>query len=82
MTYITTRDDETNYVWHFDGPVDILLDGKRVFGCFEADDEAGYVTKAKRDVNGDIVAIDGEIQTVKLHGKVELIGERRKPSWC
>lgn len=78
MTYITTRNDETNHAWHFIGPVDILLDGKRIFGCFEADDEAGYVVHAKRDASGDIIVIDGEIQLVKRHGKVELIGERRE----
>lgn len=75
--YISTKDDETNFAWHFDGPVDILLDSKRVFGCLEADDVEGYIVVASRDEKGEIIAVDGEIQTERKEGKVEIIGERR-----
>lgn len=76
MTYITASHDETNFAWHFEGPIDILLDGRRVFGCLEADDEARFIVQTKYE-NGELVAIDGNIQTIKLYGKVEIIGKRR-----
>lgn len=77
MTYISTNDDETNFAWLFDGPVDILLDGKRVFECTEADDERGYISKIARDDRGDLIIENNEIKTVKHFGKVEIVGVRR-----
>lgn len=77
--FISVRDDETNFAWHFDGAVEIKLDGKLVWGCCEADDENGFIVQYARDARGNLIVVDNELQTVKSFGKVEFIGKRREP---
>lgn len=80
MTYITMRDDETNWMVQFEPepPVKILLDGAEVQYVTEADDETGFVVCLDVDANGDFIVKDDEVATVRRTGIVQIIGQRRE----
>lgn len=77
MTYVTTRQDETNFCAIFDGPLRVLIDGEEVKFCVEADDEKGFVVLIDCDAAGEPRIAGDELVTVQRFGKVELIGHRR-----
>lgn len=80
MTYITVRDDGTNWLAHFEPepPIKILLDGAEVQYVTEADDEASFVVCLDVDANGDFIVKDDDVATVKRTGAVQIIGQRRE----
>lgn len=56
---------------------DVRLDGRKLAGCIEADDVAGYIVRAKRDAAGKLVHDGKTIATEKLTGRVEIIGVQK-----
>ncbi len=55
----------------------ILLDGTEVEHCYTADDQEGFVKRGKLDADGKIFAIDDQIATEIVHGKVEITFEKK-----
>lgn len=58
----------------------ILLDGKMVNCCIEADEENGFVVKYKTAPSGWVImtTTEGEAQTEKLTGHVQIIDPLEK----
>jgi hypothetical protein len=61
------------------GQYNIWLDGKRVEGCFAADDVMGYVITDIRDPAGNVLfnRLWGTIKTQMLFGEVRIIDTRK-----
>ncbi len=56
----------------------ILLDGVQVKNCTEADEEEGFVVRFKLTDTGSLILNDGEIETEKLTGNVQIIDPLEK----
>ncbi|WP_410676880.1 hypothetical protein [Citrobacter braakii] len=50
----------------------VLVDGKEIKKVFMADDEKGEVIAAELDHNGLMVAENGQVKRIVLHGTVEI----------
>lgn len=51
----------------------IVLDGKRVERCTEANEEEGYVIRYAADEKGNLIVEGDDIKTERLCGKVQII---------
>lgn len=51
----------------------IVLDGKRVERCTEANGEEGYVIRLAADENGNLIVENDDVKTERLYGKVQII---------
>lgn len=50
----------------------VLVDGKEIKNVFSADDEKGEVIAAELDPDGFMVAENGEVKRITIHGTVEI----------
>jgi hypothetical protein len=58
----------------------VLLDGKQVKNCTEADEEEGFVVRFKLDDHGNHIVNGAEIETETLYGNVQIIDPLEKTS--
>lgn len=54
----------------------IVLDGRRVERCTEANEEEGYVIRIAADENGNVIVEGDDIKTQRLCGKVQIIDQK------
>jgi hypothetical protein len=76
------RDAPTFWLNHFDGPIEVRLDGVKQLGVVEADDDLGYVeidVGLREGVCALTTCDCGQRVLTKLaFGRVEFIGTRRR----